>query len=73
VSKEGKGAVPSAILAAELGKTEEEVDMAVHRLRKRYRHILEEQIAATLDDRFEMEDQIRSLFAAIASCPKTSC
>jgi DNA-directed RNA polymerase specialized sigma24 family protein len=38
----GKGAVPSAALAAELGKTEDAVNMAVHRLRKRYREILEE-------------------------------
>jgi DNA-directed RNA polymerase specialized sigma24 family protein len=66
VLTQGKGVIPSAILAAELGKTEEAVNMAVHRLRKRYRQILEEQIAATLDDRSEMEDEIRSLFEAIA-------
>ncbi len=59
--------MPIATLAAELGKTEEAVNMAVHRLRKRYREILEEQIAATLDDPSEMEDEIRSLFEAITS------
>ncbi len=41
--------------------------MAVHRLRKRYREILQEQIAATLDDPSEMEDEIRSLFEAITA------
>ena len=49
-----RGLVPVATLAAELGKTEEAVNMAVHRLRKRYREILEEQIAATLDDPSEI-------------------
>ena len=67
VLTQGKGAIPAATLAVELGKTEEAVNMAIHRLRKRYREILEEQIAATLDDPSEMEDEIRSLFEAIAS------
>ena len=67
VLTQGRGTVPVATLAAELGKSEEAVNMAVHRLRKRYREILEEQIAATLDDPSEMEDEIRSLFEAITS------
>ena len=67
VLTQGKGAVPVATLAAELGKSEEAVNMAVHRLRKRYRAILEEQIAATLDDLSELDNEIRSLFEAIAS------
>jgi DNA-directed RNA polymerase specialized sigma24 family protein len=69
VLNQGKGAVSAATLAARLGKTEEAVHMAVHRLRKRYREILEEQIAATLDDPSEMEDESRSLFEAITSWP----
>ena len=67
VLTQGKGAVSSATLAAQLGKTEEAVNMAAHRLRKRYRAILEDQIATTLDDPSEMEDEIRSLFEAITS------
>jgi RNA polymerase sigma factor (sigma-70 family) len=63
----GKGTVPAATLAAELGMTEEAVNMSVHRLRRRFREILEVQIAATLDDPSEMEDEIRSLFEAITS------
>ncbi len=35
----GKGAVPSATLAAQLGMTESAVNVAVHRLRKRYRQV----------------------------------
>jgi DNA-directed RNA polymerase specialized sigma24 family protein len=67
VLTQGKGAVSAATLAAELDTTGDAVNMAVHRLRKRYRQILEQQIAATLDDPSEMEDEIRSLFEAIAT------
>jgi RNA polymerase sigma-70 factor (ECF subfamily) len=67
VLTQGKAAVSAATIATELGKTEEAVHMAMHRLRKRYREILEAQIAATLDDPSEMEDEIRSLFEAITS------
>src|SRR5262249_12455367 len=64
---QGKGAVPAATLAAQLGTTEGAVHVAVHRLKKRYRAILLEQIASTLDDPSEVDDEIRSLFAAIES------
>ena len=59
--------VPYAELAARLGTTEGAVQQAVHRLRKRYRAILREQIAATLDDPDEaaIDDEIRDLFAAL--------
>jgi DNA-directed RNA polymerase specialized sigma24 family protein len=66
---QGKGAVPSTTLAAQLGTTAGAVHVAVHRLKKRYRAILQEQIAATLDDPSEMDDEIRSLFEAIRSGP----
>jgi RNA polymerase sigma-70 factor (ECF subfamily) len=62
---QGKGAVPAATLAAQLGLTAGAVHAAVHRLRKRYGEILRDQIAATLDDPSEMDDEIRSLFDAI--------
>ena len=50
VLSQGKGAVPAAELAAQLGTTEGAVHTAVHRLKKRYRAILQQEIAATLDD-----------------------
>jgi RNA polymerase sigma-70 factor (ECF subfamily) len=62
---QGKGAVPAADLAARLGMTEGAVHVAVHRLRRRYREVLREQIAATVDDPSEVEDEVRSLFDAI--------
>jgi RNA polymerase sigma-70 factor (ECF subfamily) len=61
----GKGAVPSATLAAQLGMTESAVNVAVHRLRKQYRDILREQIAATINDASELDDEIGSLFDAL--------
>jgi RNA polymerase sigma-70 factor (ECF subfamily) len=65
----GKGAVPVATLATQLGTTEGAVQVAVHRLKKRYREILQAQVAATLDDPSEMDDEIRSLFDAVRSGP----
>ncbi len=65
VLTEGKGAVPAATLAERLGMTEGAVHIAVHRLKKRYRVILKEQIAATLDDPAQIDDEIRDLFEAI--------
>ena len=62
---EGKGAVSAATLAERLGTTEGAVHSAVHRLKERYRTILKEQIAATLDDPAQIDDEIRDLFAAI--------
>ncbi len=65
VLTDGKGAVRSAALAERLNTTENAINAANHRLRKRYREILEEEIAATLDDPSELDDEIRSLFDAI--------
>lgn len=65
VLTEGKGAVRAAVRAERLGMSEGDVYNATHRLRKRYRRILEEQIAATLDDPADLDDEIRSLFDAL--------
>jgi RNA polymerase sigma-70 factor (ECF subfamily) len=62
---QGKGSVPAATLAAQLGKTEGAIHVAAYRLRKRYREVLQEQIATTLDDPSETDDEIRSLFEAL--------
>jgi RNA polymerase sigma-70 factor (ECF subfamily) len=62
--------VPIATLASELGMTVGAVYTAVHRLRKRYRQILQDQIAATLDDPSEVEDEIRWLFEAFSAEPR---
>jgi RNA polymerase sigma-70 factor (ECF subfamily) len=58
-----------ADLAERAGMTEGAVQQAVQRLRKRYRAILRERIAATLDDPDEaaIDDEIRDLFTALAN------
>jgi RNA polymerase sigma-70 factor (ECF subfamily) len=68
VLSEGSRAVPYATLAEHLGTTVGAVQQAVQRLRKRYRAILREQIAATLDDpsEEEIDDEIGVLFRTLA-------
>ncbi|MDF1712816.1 MAG: sigma-70 family RNA polymerase sigma factor [Akkermansiaceae bacterium] len=56
-------------LAKSLGMSEGAIKVAVHRLRKRYRTILKQEIAHTLDDDCEeaIEEEIRDLFAIFSS------
>jgi RNA polymerase sigma-70 factor (ECF subfamily) len=56
-----------ASVAAELGLSAGAVKVAVHRLRRRYRDLLHEEIARTLDDPGQVEAEIRDLFAALGS------
>jgi DNA-directed RNA polymerase specialized sigma24 family protein len=67
VLTDGPGAVPYAEVAAALGSTEGAVQAAVHRLRRRYGDLLRGQIAATVGDPADVDDEIRSLFAALGS------
>ena len=55
-----------AEIAAQLGASEGAVKTAVHRLRRRYREILRAEIAETVADPGEIEDEIRNLFAALS-------
>jgi RNA polymerase sigma-70 factor (ECF subfamily) len=61
----GPDAVPYATIAADLGMAEGTVQVAVHRLRRRFGALLREAIAATVADPAEVEDEIRELFAAL--------
>jgi DNA-directed RNA polymerase specialized sigma24 family protein len=65
VLTEGKSAVPAFALAKRLGTTERAIHTAISRLKKRYREILKDQIAATLDDPAQIDDEIRDLFEAV--------
>lgn len=58
--------IPYASLAEELAMSEGALRVAVHRLRKRYRHLLTDEIARTLDGPEALEDEMQSLFAALA-------
>ncbi len=64
----GDGAAAShARTAAELGVSEGSVKVAVHRMRKRYRDLLRDEISQTVDDPGQVEDEIRALFAALGA------
>jgi DNA-directed RNA polymerase specialized sigma24 family protein len=60
----GRGA-PYAELGARLGMSEGAVKVAVHRLRRRYRELLREEIAQTVAGPDEVEDEIRHLLACL--------
>ncbi len=45
--------------------TEGAVRVAVHRLRRRYGDILRREIAATLEDPSQIDDEIQGLFTAL--------
>ncbi len=60
-------AVSQADVARELGMTEGGVAVATHRLRRRYRELLRAEIAQTVAGPGEVDDEIRSLFAAFGS------
>jgi RNA polymerase sigma-70 factor (ECF subfamily) len=49
-----------------LGMSEDAVKVAVHRLRRRYRDVLREQVAQTLSTGEAIDDEIRDLFDALA-------
>jgi RNA polymerase sigma factor (sigma-70 family) len=53
-------------IAEQFGMTEGAARVAVHRLRKRYRQRLREEIGRTLSDEQLVDDEMRSLFAALS-------
>ena len=55
-----------AEIAAAFGITEGAARVAVHRLRKRYRHRLREEIGRTLENEDSVDDEMRALFAALS-------
>jgi DNA-directed RNA polymerase specialized sigma24 family protein len=59
-----KAAVPYAQAAAGLNLAEGAVRVAVHRLRKRYRGLLRDEITQTLADPAQVEEEMRTLLGA---------
>ena len=57
---------PYVELASKLGMNEGAVKSAVHRLRQRYRQLLRDEIAQTVADPAEVDDELRHLFAVLA-------
>lgn len=61
-----KGSVPYRSVAAELGMTEGSVRVAVHRLRRRYRKLLRDEILQTVASKDQIDEEIDNLFSALA-------
>jgi len=64
---EASRSVRYAEIAVRLGTSEGAVKVAVHRLRQRYRELLRAEIADTVANTSEIDDEIRNLFAALAN------
>ena len=58
---------PYAELAVKLGVSEGTVKSAVHRLRQRYRQLLREEIAQTVAEPGEVDEELRHLFVVLGS------
>ena len=63
----GKSEIPYAQAAAALKLTEGAVRVAVHRLRRRYREVLREEITQTLANPAQADEEMQALFSALAS------
>ena len=61
-----KNAPPYAQVAAELGLTESGLKSAVFRLRQRYRELVREEVAHTVDSPEEVDGEIRHLISVIS-------
>jgi RNA polymerase sigma-70 factor (ECF subfamily) len=55
----------NAELAAKLGLTEGALKVAVHRLRRRYRDLLKQEIADTVADTGDVADELEILLSAL--------
>jgi RNA polymerase sigma factor (sigma-70 family) len=62
-----KGTLRQAQVAEQLGMSEGALKVAVHRLRRRYRELLREEIGRTVDDPEQVDAEIRDLFAILGS------
>jgi RNA polymerase sigma factor (sigma-70 family) len=58
-------AQPYGVLAEQLGLSEGAVKVAVHRLRKRYRELVQAEISQTVESKLEIDGEMRELFAAL--------
>jgi hypothetical protein len=60
-----KDVIPYQDMATELEMTEGSVRVAVHRLRRRYRKLLRDEIAQTVDNEDKIDEEMGCLFAAL--------
>lgn len=60
----GKGETAQSDVAKALGMEEGAMRVAIHRLRKRYRALLRDEICQTLTDAAQVDEEMRALFGA---------
>jgi RNA polymerase sigma-70 factor (ECF subfamily) len=53
-------------VADRLGLTESNVKVIIHRSRRRYKDLLKEEVARTVERKVEVDDELQELFAALA-------
>lgn len=53
-------------IAEELGLSESNVKVIIHRARRRYRDLLREEVARTVESRSQIDDELKELFAALS-------
>ena len=61
-----KREIPCPAVAAELGMSESTLRVAVHRLRKRYRELFREEIAHTLAEGEDIDEELRHLLTVLS-------
>ena len=61
-----RGGVPYFELAPQLGMSEAALTMTVHRLRRRYRELVREEIAHTVSRPVEIDEEMRHLFQVLS-------
>ena len=61
----GGEAAPYVQIAHELAMTEGAVKVAAHRIRRRYRELIREEVALTVDRPEDVDEELRSLFVAM--------
>jgi RNA polymerase sigma factor (sigma-70 family) len=61
-----KGVVSYGRVAEKLNMTEAAIKVAVHRLRRRYRELVRDEIAQTVATEAQVDEEIQDLFAALA-------
>jgi len=65
----GQAEVPYAELAPKVGMSENALKVSIHRLRKRYRDLLRAEVAATVADEAEVDNELRYLVSALSAKP----
>ena len=57
--------IPRADIGNQLQLSVAAVAMSIHRMRRRYGELLREEVAATLDDPEDIDDEVRSLMSIV--------